>query len=69
MLGQGPAGLLRTLVPALRFETLLAFEPPRQQPLAAACPSLSKEGSHFHPWVRRPAGMRGSLEAVQEEGA
>ena len=26
-------------------ETLTAFEPPRQQPPAAACPSLSKEGS------------------------
>src|SRR5262245_12167365 len=30
--------------PPHRLQTPI-FEPPRQQPLAAACPSLSKEGS------------------------
>ena len=32
------------------------FQPPRQQPLAAVCPSLSKEGSRYRTWRPHTAG-------------
>jgi len=59
MLGRGPSrgGCKLSLQ---RFdsetETLPAFEPPRQQPPAAACPSLSKEGTKVLPLAKRVRG-------------
>ena len=55
MLGRWPSRGGCGLSPSASIRRLPAFEPPRQQPLAAAGPSLSKEGSNFHPWRCRAA--------------
>ena len=47
MLGRTPSGVVAGLSTKATLWALNGFEPPRQQPLAAVCPSLSKEGSNI----------------------
>ena len=47
MLGRRPSGVVAGLSTKATLWALNGFEPPRQQPLAAVCPSLSKEGSNI----------------------
>jgi hypothetical protein len=46
MLGRRPSGGGWGLSINVRFQSSTSFKPPRQQPLAAGCSSLSNEGNH-----------------------
>src|SRR5262245_36495119 len=59
----GTAGWLRMF--ELRFGVLNDLERPQQQPLAAVCPSLLKEGSHFYPMWRRPVACTALNESLR----
>ena len=68
MLGRRPSGGGCGLGPSTSIRrTSPAFEPPRQQPLAAAGPSLSKEGSHSSLRVP-PAALLKIVEVNQCNG-